>query len=214
MRLRTLRSDSSGVTAVEFALVLPLLVFMALGGLEIANMAVVHMRINQIAVSLADNASRMKQSSTNGSPHFREVDANEALKAAEEQGDDLKLLQNGRVILSSLEMNASGGQWIHWQRCSGQKTAYASAYGTQGTGITGTAFAGMGPTGNKVTAESGAAIMVAEVVYVYKPLVIDKIFDTLTIRKYSAMYVRDDRDLTGTPTGIYNPSPTATASTC
>lgn len=187
---RTLRAavaDTSGVTAVEFALSLPLLMLMAMGGLEIANMAIVHMRINQIAVSLADNASRMKQSSTNGEPRFREVDANEALKAAEQQGADLKLVENGRVILSSLQTNATGGQTIQWQRCTGQKTSYTSDYGTQGTGAVGNAYAGMGPAGKEVTAESGEAIMVAEVVYNYRPLILDRLYDNLVVRKYLSL---------------------------
>lgn len=207
---RSFLRDASGVTAVEFALTLPLLMLMGLGGLEIANLALTHMRINQIAVSLADNASRMKQQTVSGAPQFREFDANEALKAAELQGADLDLLQHGRIILSSLEVNDDGGQWIHWQRCAGARTAYASAYGGQGTGKTGTAFTGMGPTGNQVTAEPDSAIMVAEVVYDYQPLIVDKLFDTMTIRKYSAMYVRDDRDLTR----IYNPSPAAPVASC
>jgi hypothetical protein len=209
-KIGKLLHDASGVTVVEFALTLPLLMLMGLGGLEIANIAVTHMRINQIAVSLADNASRMKQQTVSGAPQFREFDANEALKAAELQGADLDLPERGRVILSSLEVNGDGGQWIHWQRCSGAKTAYISAYGAQGTGATGTAFTGMGPVGHQVTAEPGAAIMVAEVAYDYRPLIIDKLFDTMTIRKYSAMYVRDDRDLTG----IFNPSPTAPVASC
>ena len=209
-KCRRLIGNISGVTAVEFGLTLPLLIFVGLGGLEIANMAVTHMRINQIAISLADNASRMKQQTPGGAPHFREVDANEALKAAELQGADLHLLEHGRVILSSLETNSKDGQWIHWQRCAGAKTAYASAYGAEGTGAKGTSFPGMGPSGKVLTAEPGSAIMVAEVVYEYQPLIVDTLFDTMTIRKYSAMYVRDDRDLSG---GVY-PSPPATASTC
>lgn len=208
---RVLR-DAGGVTAVEFALTLPLLMLMGLGGLEIANIAVTHMRINQIAVSLADNASRMKQQTVSGAPQFREFDANEALKAAELQGADLDLLKRGRIILSSLEVNSDGGQWVHWQRCAGAKTVYTSAYGVQGTGATGTAFTGMGPSGNQVTAEPGSAIMVAEVVYDYRPLIVDGLFDSMTIRKYSAMYVRDDRDLSDT--GIFNPSPAAPVAAC
>jgi hypothetical protein len=192
---RALFRDTRGMSIIEFALALPLLVMGVFGGLEIANLVVTHMRLNQIAISLADNASRLKQQTVSGAPKIREYDVNESFKAAQQQGADLDLVKNGRLILSSLETNASDGQWIHWQRCQGTKTAYASDYGTEGTGQTGTSFEGMGPTGNKVTAEPDSAVMVAEVVYEYQPLIADKLFDKFTIRKYSAMYVRDDRDL-------------------
>lgn len=196
---------------VEFALVLPVLMFLIFGGVEVAHMAITHMRVNQIAISLADNASRMKQESVSGAPKIREYDVNQAFTAAIHQGGGLDVQKNARLILSSLETNATGGQWIHWQRCSGAKTQYASSYGTQGTGATGNAFEGMGPAGNKVTAEPDSAVMVAEVAYEYQPL-IRLYYGTFTMRKYAAMYVRDDRDLTGT--GISNPAPAVTPSTC
>lgn len=203
------RHDRRGMSAVEFALALPLLMFMGLGGLEVANMALANSRVNQIAIALADNASRMKQQTIGSAPHFRESDAVEALLAAERQGGDLQLMQNGRAILSSLQVNPDGGQWIKWQRCRGTKTTYASNWGAEGTGATGTAFAGIGSATKTIAAEPQSAIMVAEVVYEYRPLIVDSIFDTMTIRKYAAMYVRDERDLSQ----IYASPPTV-ASTC
>jgi hypothetical protein len=194
---RALHRDTRGVSIIEFAFAMPLLMLGVFGGLEIANLVVTHMRLNQIAISLADNASRLKQQTISGAPKIREYDINESFKAAQQQGTDLNLAKNGRMILSSLETNATNGQWIHWQRCQGAKAGYTSSYGTEGTGKTGNAFDGMGPAGNKVTAEAGAGVMVAEVIYEYQPLIADKLFDSFTIRKYSGMYVRDDRDLAG-----------------
>jgi len=211
--LRRLLRDTRAAYMVEFAGALPILLFLIFGGLEVANMAITHMRVNQIAISLADNASRLKQESVSGAPRIREYDVNQAFTAAVQQGSDLHLKENGRMILSSLETNATGGQWIHWQRCSGAKTQYASSWGAQGTGATGNAFQGMGPTDNKVTAEPDSAVMVAEVVYEYQPLFKTAFFGTFTMRKYAAMYVRDDRDLSGTD-GISNPAPQATRSIC
>jgi len=210
---RALARDTRAAVIIEFALALPILIMLFVGGLEIANLTVTHMRVNQIAISLADNASRLKQQTIGGAPQVREYDVNEAFKAAELQGTDLNLMQNGRLFLSSLETNAAGGQWIHWQRCQGVMTAYQSSYGVEGDGKTGKTFPGMGPADERVTAEPGAAIMVAEVVYQYQPLIGGRwTFGDYTIRKYAAMYVRDDRDLSGT--GIFNPSPKATVSTC
>lgn len=209
-RLKRLRRDQSGVALIEFAYSLPFLSILGLGGVELANYSITHMRVSQIAVSLADNASRAKQEIVAGVPRMREYDVNDAFAAAQLQSGGLDIQTNGRLILSSLETNTDGGQWIHWQRCFGAKTAYKSSYGKQGDGATGTSVTGMGPAGDRVAAESGYAIMFVEVVYDYRPLIFDRFIGSQPIRKISAMYVRDDRDLTQ----IYNPSPTATVNSC
>ncbi len=211
-RLAGLRRDTSALAYVEFAYMLPILMSLGLGGIELANLAIAHMRISQVALSLADNASRAKQKVTSGLPRLRETDINQALTAAQLQASDLKLKENGRLILSSLEKNADGGQWIHWQRCSGSK-AYPSSYGIQGDGATGTAMKGMGPTGRQVAADTSFAIMFVEVAYDYQPIIFGSLIGNRQIVKTAAMYVRDDRDLTGDPTrggkygNVYNPTP-------
>jgi hypothetical protein len=208
--VRRLVRDTSGVAFVEFAYTLPWLMVLGLGGVEIANYSITHMRVSQLAVSLADNASRAKEDIVSGVPRMREYDVNEAFQAAALQSGALDVANNGRLILTSLETNASGGQWLHWQRCFGAKTAYKSSYGKQGDGATGTGITGMGPPGRQVRAESGYAIMFVEVAYDYQALVFDRFLPEGEIRKTAAMYVRDDRDLTN----IFNPSPAATVRTC
>lgn len=197
----------SGVAAVELAVALPLLVTISMGGLELANFALTNMRVNQIAITVADNASRAKMTSISGAAQFREYDVGETFRAADLAYPGMAVFTNGRVVLSSLETNTGGGQWIHWQRCRGSK-AVGSKYGTQGTGATGTAFAGMGPADSIITAESGSAIMFAEVYYDYRPVTLPSA--AITIYRHAALYVRDDRDLSQ----IYNPSPTATVHSC
>ncbi len=207
--LLRLARDTRGLALIEFSYSLPFLLLVGLGGVETAHYAVAHMRVSQIAVSLADNTSRFKEEVVSGVPRIREYDVNQAFRAAELQSGWLDLEGNGRMILSSLEVNDDGGQWIHWQRCSGA-AAYSSSYGEEGDGETGTSFPGMGPAGRRVAAEDGFAIMFAEVVYDYRPIALGTLVPERPIRKIAAMYVRDDRDLTG----IYNPSPAATVSGC
>jgi len=208
--LRALATARDGVALIEFAYSLPLMVTLGLGGLELINYTTAHLRVNQIAISLADNASRAKQEVVGSNPRFRELDANESIRAAQLQGGNLDLRENGRVILSSLEVNDDGGQWIHWQRCGGGKS-YPSRYGAQGTGEAGTAFAGMGDGTRLVEAEPNFAIMYAEVFYDYEPIIFRGLIPEQTIYKTAAMYVRDDRDLNG----IFDPEPrVATRSLC
>lgn len=208
-RIGGLAADRSGVAVIELAFTMPLLLLLGLGGIEIANYAITHMRVSQIAISLADNASRAKQEVVSGVPRMREVDVNEAFTAAQLQSGSLDVAANGRLILSSLEVNEDGGQWVHWQRCFGD-APYSSSYGEQGDGETGTAFAGMGPTGRQVVAETGFAVMFVEVVYDYQPFMFGQVIEDRTVRKTAAMFVRDDRELSQ----IYNPAPAATVNSC
>lgn len=210
-RLKSLPACRAAVSAVEFALLAPVITTMGLGGIELANMAIVYTRVSQVAIQVADNTSRAKQSTGSSGAMMREYDVNEAFSQVDLVYPGLRLFDNGRIILSSLEQNASGGQWIHWQRCKGSFTTGVSKYGTQGTGITGTSFAGMGPTGNVVTADPQTAIMFVEVYYQYQPIFF-RIGGAAspTIYRASAMFVRDDRDLAQ----IYNPSPVATVNSC
>lgn len=207
--LRDILRDRSGLAFIEFAYSLPFLMVLGLGGVEVANYSITHMRVSQVAISLADNASRAKQEIVAGVPRMREYDVNEAFLAAELQAGNLDIVGKGRMILSSLETNQTGGQWIHWQRCFGDAD-YSSTYGAEGAGSSGNSFPGMGPSGRRVTAESGFAIMFAEVVYEYEALIYDRFAPKGPIRKVAAMYVRDDRDLTQ----IYNPSPAAPVNGC
>lgn len=207
--LARLARDCSATSAVELGLAMPFLMGLALTGVEVVNLALIHVRLNQLAITVADNASRAKQTQVNGAPQFREYDVNQVFRAAALQGEDLQIPTRGRVILSSLQVNSSGGQWIAWQRCWGKNT-WASRYGPQGTGSTGTAFKGMGYTSTKMTADAGTAIMFVEIAYDYKPFFLASVIPSKLIRKEAALYVRDDRDLTQ----IYNPSPTQTVATC
>lgn len=207
--LRRLRADRNAAAIVEIGLSMPVLMGLALAGVEVVNLADLHVRLNQLSITVADNASRAKQAVIGNAPRMREYDVNQVFTGASLQVADLDFPNRGRVILSSLQTNSSGGQWIQWQRCWGSRT-YASRYGVQGTGASGTSFAGMGPVTSRMTAETGTAIMFVEVAYQYRPLFFTGVVNSTVIRKESAVYVRDDRDLTQ----IYNPAPTVTASTC
>jgi hypothetical protein len=211
-KFRSLREDCSALAFIEFAYMLPIIMVLGLGGIELANLAVANMRVSQIALTAADNISRVKAEIPLGAPQLREVDINDSFEGARIQGGKLLLQQKARVIVSSLQQNAEGGQWIAWQRCWGDKSD-VSNYGVQGTGASGTGFPGMGPTANRITAEAGTAIIFAEIEYDYEPIALGLFwqnFGNRTIRKEASFYVRDRRDLTQ----VYNPSPAAPVRTC
>lgn len=211
---RTLRlaRDDRGVALIEFAFTLPILLTIGMYGAEIANLALVNLKVSQIALAAADNASRVGASSKLAEKQLRESDIDDILQAIRIQGKPLDLTTRGRITLSSLERNSSDGQWIHWQRCIGTKsgTGYDSSYGKTDDGKTGTAFKGMGPTGKEVTAPAGAAVMFVEINYDYRPIVGTWAVGARTLSYTASFVVRDKRDLTGT--GISGT--TSSAQTC
>ena len=217
---RQLRNDRRGAILIEFAYTLPIFTLMGLTGVELAHMAIANMRVSQIAMTVADNASRAKQSNPLTLPQLREVDINDLLLGAHIQGGDtLQILTNGRIIISSLQQNASGRQFIAWQRCKGLLRVNSS-YGVQGTTQPGSGtsgFQGMGAGTSRVQAEPNSAIIFAEVVYNYRPLVGEWLFGPRSIRKEAAYYVRDERDLVGGTDGeigVHNVTPRASRATC
>lgn len=183
---------------IEFALVLPLLLLLGLGGIELSRYVLVTMRLSQIAQTVADNAGRARSA-------LDETDVNEIFVGAKLMGGNLNIAANGRIIVSDLEQRTNvlgtGGQgtktatnpngyrqWIRWQRCAGllnKTSTYGGPLDAAGNPVTNLSSTvntdhgavesrsiidGMGATGTQIAASGGTAVMVVELFYTYKPL--------------------------------------------
>lgn len=128
---RRFQRDQSGLALIEFAFTAPLVIALGLYGVETANLALANLRVSQIALNLADNASRVGMQSSLATQQLREVDINDTFAAAKIQGLGWDLTTRGRITVSSLEADKDGKQTIHWQRCLGTKSGagYDSSYG-------------------------------------------------------------------------------------
>jgi Flp pilus assembly protein TadG len=192
---RRLAGDTSGLALVEFAFAAPLVLGMGMLGTDTAYLVITHMQISQIAMQVADNASRVGEQDVLTARKVFERDIAETLIGAEKLGQNLDFYDNARVIISSLQRNASGGQWIAWQRCRGA-VQHTSSYGVEGNGATGTSFPGMGVPGRYITASQGTAVMFVEVAFDYEPITPITVFENRRIVYTAAFNVRDNRDLT------------------
>jgi Flp pilus assembly protein TadG len=193
--LRALGRDRRGLAMTEFAMSLPFLGLLGLGGLELTNMALTQLRVSNIALKTADNAARVRVS-------IDEADINEIFTGAKVMGQPIDFANHGRIILSSIEpvMNTATppavvNQYLRWQRCTGANAAN-STHGNEGDGATGTAqAAGYGvPGGPKIKASANTATMLVEVVYDYQPIVSNRWFGTITMRAVQSIAVRDRSD--------------------
>lgn len=217
---RRLAADRRAIALTEFAITAPVMLLLGLGGIELANYAMANLRVSQIAMSVADNAGRVRTT-------IDESDVTELMIGALKMGEPIGLPANGRIILSDLEQrtNTTGGkgtvtatnpngyrQWIRWQRCAGALTA-TSSYGFplngSGTAVTNiddtsnddhgavetaSLIEGMGGSTNQIAASTGTAVMVVEIVYNYQPVVpgslVTTALGTLQIRRLLAFNVR------------------------
>ncbi len=184
--LARLRRDRRGLALTEFAFAAPIFLTLVLTGLELSNLALAHMRVSQMAMTVADNAGRV-------SSGIDEANVYEVFAGAESIAEGLDFKPHGRMVLSSLEDNgetgSQAGQTIVWQRCWGSGN-YNPTYGLEGEGATDSSLAqGMGAS-PKITAAPGTAVMFVEVSYAYQPLVSTGFFTPPTIRYESAFNVR------------------------
>jgi len=222
---RRLAGEARGRALLEFALTLPLVLGVGAWGTEMAWLAITNLRVSQVALNLADTASRVGLTGNSGITQLREADINDVLTSARLQGMPLDLTNRGRITISSLEQLTAGNQYLHWQRCLGKRagTGYDSNYdrsnGTMdrgdgvGTSPSSAGVAqpnGMGDTSaTKVNAPVGSGVMYIEVSYDYRPVFSSAWVPggaAATRIRYTASYVvRDRRDFNQ----IYNPSPAA-----
>lgn len=195
-KLRELKDHTSGVAMVEFAFSAPIVLALGLLGAETANFTITHMQISQLAMQVADNASRVGEEDVLAARNVFESDINESLVGGEKLGETFDIYGQGRVIISSLQVNDDGGQWIAWQRCRGALNV-DSAYGAEGTGSTGNTFPGMGESGREIISANGTAVMFVEVYYDYEPITPIEFFGDTRITYEAAFNIRDDRNLEG-----------------
>lgn len=192
---RKLSGDTSGLALIEFAFAAPLVLGMGMLGTDTAYLVITHMQVSQIAMQVADNASRVGEQDVLTARKVFERDIAETLIGAEKLGENIDIFEQGRIIVSSLQLNAQNGQWIAWQRCRGAARV-DSSYGVQGDGANGTGFPGMGVPGRYITASQGTAVMFVEVVYDFNSITPLNLFDNSRIEYTAAYNVRDNRDLT------------------
>ncbi len=190
--LRRLRASKSGLALTEFVLSMPLMMTASMWGFETAHQAIVQMEISQLAIHMADNASRIGDTSLLENRKIYESDINDVFVGANIQaGSKSDFLKNGRAILNSLEVvpGTVDQQYIAWQRCTGD-LEHASTCGYQGDGYA----SGIDST-DKVYAFEGEAVMFVEVAYTYQPLISDLFTTVDELTAIAAFTVRADRDL-------------------
>lgn len=165
--LRKLRSDASGVSIVEFALMLPILMMVGAGGLELINYVLANQKIERIASVTADNISR----NTLAPSERSFVDTFEAI---DEIAAPFDLTTDGRVILTGVIGVPENGEVVAkvvWQRCSGQLAGIGSTIGQEAADPSKWAEGESVTLPNDIQLLQNQLVVVSEVAYRYSPLI-------------------------------------------
>jgi Flp pilus assembly protein TadG len=174
--LRGFAKDQRGVAAVEFALVLPIVLLLMLGCYEIPRLVLIHQKIARTASGVADLVSQADEPMTASQ-------LTDVYSAAGAMMDPYDVVADGAVIITSINNPAGTGATITWQRRTGSELT-ASKVGT-GPGQTPTLPAGLMPAG-------GESVLVAEVYFNYSPIFTSLIYDGSLL--YRASYTRPRND--------------------
>jgi len=114
--------DERGVTAIEFALVLPVVVLILLGCFEVPRFLLICQRIARTSSGVADLVAQADEPITKN-----QVD--DIFKAAKIMMQPYDVIANGKIYISSINKPAATVQ-LTWQRNNAGSIGTASKFGT------------------------------------------------------------------------------------
>lgn len=168
-KLRLFARDHRAVSLMEFAMVLPLIVALGMGGMELTNFILAHQKVERLAATSADLLARTKVK-----PNERQV--NDGFTAIDVMSKPYDLRQQGRVILTGIigTANPTTGNLenkVAWQRCDGDLNGQTSAYGSEWTATNDFADGPAVTLPNNIQLSIGHMVVISEVFFRYRPMI-------------------------------------------
>ncbi|TQV79039.1 TadE/TadG family type IV pilus assembly protein [Denitrobaculum tricleocarpae] len=117
-------SDRSGVTIIEFAFIVPVILFMLLGMFDMGRYMLLNQKLDRAAATMSDLTSRPSSISA--------AEINQLMIAAIEVVQPFDLASKGGVIVSSVYKNPGDPAEITWQIQGAGPTLPPSLYGGVG----------------------------------------------------------------------------------
>jgi Flp pilus assembly protein TadG len=186
-RWRRFVEGEQGVTAIEFALVLPVVLLIMLGCFEVPRFVLIFQKIARTSSGVADLVAQADEPLT-----MRQMaDIYTAGKIMMQPND---VIANGRIYVSSIN-NPSGGTGvtITWQTNNAGTVTTASKLGAEGTNPTGKIPAALVPATNE-------EVLAAEVYFNYQPIFSTLIYQGSQLYMISFTRPRNKNLMTKPPT--------------
>ncbi|MDQ7249902.1 TadE/TadG family type IV pilus assembly protein [Dongia sedimenti] len=124
MGLRRFGAEDRGVAAIEFAMVLPIVVLLMLGCFEVPRYVLVYQRLARTSASVADLVAQADEPIS--SPQMADI-----FSAGKMLMQPYDVVTNGEIVVSSINNPAGAGVILTWQRSNGAVTT-ASKIGVEG----------------------------------------------------------------------------------
>lgn len=164
--IRRFWKDDSGVAAIEFGLVISILIVILMGCFEAGRYILLNQKLDRTSSSVADLIAQANGITTGV--------LSDTYAAADEQTLPFDLTGHGRVIISSVYKPDTSTAKVQWQcKGGGSYASAASKIGSKGGNAT-------MPTTFSV--DVGENIVVAEVFYDYKPFLFEGLFKPSVFR--------------------------------
>ena len=155
-RLRRFARNERGVAAVEFALVLPIVVLLLLGCFEVPRYVMVIQRLARTSAGVSDLVAQADEPMT----------ANQMTDIFTAGGIMMQpydVVANGKIYVSSINNPSGTGVILTWQRNNSGTVGTASKLGAEGTNPTSKIPAALVPLSNE-------EVLAAEVYFNYTPI--------------------------------------------
>ena len=149
-----------GVAATEFALALPMLAILIVGGFEVSRYVVMHQKLEKIAYTIADVVS---QSET-----ITVAQLDQAALAAAEIMDPYNFTDTGVIVVSSVYQPAGAAATVRWQYSGGGDLERASDVGVAGAAAT---------LPNNLVLNDDDNVIIAEIFFRYDPFFADGVLE-------------------------------------
>ncbi|MBL0942436.1 MAG: pilus assembly protein [Alphaproteobacteria bacterium] len=143
--------NTSGATAVEFALIVPLLLIILSGMFEVAMYIFLHNKISRVSGTMSFLASR---------PGVTETSLKTLMDAADVIAKPFNFNLNGGIIISQINVNPDATMTIAWQRKTGIGASRIGAAGNAPSNLP-----------NNIQLKSGQNLIIAEAFYNYEPFI-------------------------------------------
>jgi Flp pilus assembly protein TadG len=161
--------DTRGVAGVEFAVVIPVILLMFLGVIEVSNYVMVNQRTEKMAYSIADNISQADTITL--------AELNTILDASSEIMSPYTFSDRGHVIVTAVKRDVGAQPRVAWQyEGGGTLSGTESEYGALGTNS---------PLPAGFTLNERETVIIAEVFYTPRSLITNMFSSDEVLYKYA-----------------------------
>jgi Flp pilus assembly protein TadG len=172
--LRRFAKGEQGVTAIEFALVLPVVLLIMLGSFEVPRYVLLYQKISRTSAGVSDLVAQADEPLTGNQMQDIFLAANTMMQPYD-------VVANGKIIVTSINNPNGGGVALTWQKDNGGKNGGKPAVDSQSR-IT---VAGLA---NDLKPAANEELLTAEVFFQYAPVFPTLIYNGSQL--YSVSYTR------------------------